>query len=132
VREYDPDAGFVYVENPLLTVFDYSKADRFLYEPGRFENPQDVFIAPDVTGYIFVVDAGTDSVYQFTQRGYEGVNPPAHTGFSKQIIASFGGSGAGPFEFNEPSGICYFRKMLYVADKGNGRICRYKLSTDIE
>jgi hypothetical protein len=29
-------------------------------------------------------------------------------------------------------GICYNRKMIYVADKGNNRICRYKLNTDLE
>ncbi len=129
---YDPDVGVVYLENSELTIFDYTKADRFLYEPNRFLNPQDIFIAPDFTGYIFVVDAGKDSLYQFTQKGYEGVNPPANSNQTKQIIASFGGAGIGPFNFNEPSGVCYFRKMVYVADKGNNRICRYKLSTDLE
>nr|MBP9181087.1 hypothetical protein [Bacteroidia bacterium] len=69
---------------------------------------------------------------QFTNRGYEGVNAPATYSDRKQIIASFGGNGSGPFQFKDPSGVCYFKRMVYVADKGNGRICRYKLSTDIE
>jgi len=116
----------------LLTVFDYSKADRFLYETNRFINPVDVYIAPDITGYIFVVDAATDSLYQFTRKGYEGVNPPAGSASTKQIIASFGGEGSGPFQFNDPSSVAYLRETVYVADKGNNRICRYKLSTDLE
>lgn len=128
----DPDAGIEYRENAELVLQDTSKADAFLYEPSRFAHPADVFIAPDFTGYIFVVDSDKDSVYQFTQKGYEGVNSPATTSLTKQIIASFGGTGEGPFEFVEPSGVCYFRETVYVADKGNSRICRFKLSTDLE
>ncbi|MFN0274506.1 MAG: hypothetical protein ACKVPJ_02075 [Chitinophagales bacterium] len=128
----DPEAGTSYGENAFLTVFDYTKADRFLYEPNRFVNPADVYVAPDFTGYIFVVDKGTDSLYQFTRKGYEGVNQPAGSSSTKQILASFGGEGSGPFNFIDPSGIAYLRETVYVVDKGNGRICRYKLSTDIE
>ncbi len=128
----DPEAGISYGENALLTVFDYSKADRFLYEPNRFTNPADVYIAPDFTGYIFVVDSERDSLYQFTRSGYEGVNPPPGSSGTKQIITSFGGEGDGPFNFREPSGVAYFRNTVYVADKINGRVCRYKLSTDLE
>ncbi len=128
----DPESGISYQENSLLTVFDYTKSDRFLYEPDRFKHPEDVYIAPDFTGYIFVVDSETDSLYQFTRKGYEGVNPPAGSTSAKQIIASFGGVGDGPFNFIDPSGVAYLRKIVYVADKGNSRICRYKLSTDLE
>ena len=35
-------------------------------------------------------------------------------------------------EFVDPSGVCYFRRTVFVADKGNGRIIRYQLSTDLE
>lgn len=128
----DPEAGIVYGENAALTVFDYTKADRFLYEPNRFIQPTDVYVAADFTGYIFVTDAGTDSLYQFTRKGYEGVNPPAGSPNTKQVIASFGGVGSGPFNLIDPSGVAYLRKVVYVADKGNNRICRYKLSTDLE
>ena len=79
----DPESGITYGENAALTVFDYTKADQFLYEPNRFINPADVYIAPDFTGYIFVVDEGTDSLYQFTRKGYEGVNPPAGSSITK-------------------------------------------------
>ncbi|MFI5172740.1 MAG: hypothetical protein ACHQFW_10135 [Chitinophagales bacterium] len=128
----DPEAGISYGENALLTIFDFTKADRFLYEPDRFSNPTDVYIAPDFTGYIFLVDSEKDSLYQFTRKGYEGVNPPAGSATTKQIIASFGGDGNGPFNFAAPNGVAYLRGTVYVADKGNGRICRYKLSTDLE
>lgn len=131
-QNVDPEAGITYGENALLTVFDYTKADRFLYEPNRFIQPTDVYVAPDFTGYIFVTDAGTDSLYQFTRKGYEGVNPPAGSPNTKQIIASFGGVGDGPFNLIDPSGVAYLRKVVYVADKGNNRICRFKLSTDLE
>lgn len=128
----DPDNGNSYAENSSLINFDFSKADRFLYTQKRFTNPSDVFAAPDFSGYIFVVDATTDSLYQFTRKGFEGVNAPPNFSSSKQIIASFGGSGSGPFNFNQPSGVCYFNKIIYVADKGNNRICRFKLSSDVE
>ncbi|MFM8493662.1 MAG: hypothetical protein ACKOA7_08000, partial [Bacteroidota bacterium] len=38
----------------------------------------------------------------------------------------------GPFQFRSPNGVAYFRRVVYVADTGNGRIMRYKLSTDLE
>lgn len=131
-QNFDPEAGITYGENASLALFDATKADRFLYEPNRFKDPADVYIAPDFTGYIFVVDRGTDSLYQFTRKGYEGVNPPPGSTSTKQVIASFGGEGDGPFQFDDPSGVAYLRRVVYVADKGNGRINRYILSTDLE
>jgi hypothetical protein len=131
-RVEDPVVGIFFQEAGELVIQDRSKADRFLYEPQRFVDPQDVCIAPDAAGYIFVVDAGLDSLYQFTQKGFEGVNPPPNTSLTKQVIASFGGQGSGPSQFIDPSGVAYFREMIFVADKGNGRISRFKLSTDLE
>ena len=131
-RFEDPVQGIFFQENANLILQDPTKADRFLYEPNRFIQPLDVCIAPDATGYIFVVDGGTDSLYQFTQRGYEGVNPPANTNITRQIIASFGGEGSGPFQFRDPSGVAYMRGTVYVADRGNNRVLRYRLSTDLE
>jgi len=131
-QNFDAESGVSFGENAALAVFDPTKADRFLYEPNRFIDPADVYVAPDFTGYIFVVDRGTDSLYQFTRKGYEGVNPPPGSTSTKQVIASFGGQGDGPFQFNDPSGVAYLRRVVYVADKGNGRINRYILSTDLE
>jgi hypothetical protein len=133
IKEFnDVDAGISYGENQALLNFDYLKANRFLYESFRFKKPSDVYVAPDATGYVFVVDEATDSLYQFSPKGFEGVNPAANSGITKQIIASFGGHGNGPFQFNQPSGVCYFKRVVYVADKGNNRICRFKLSSDLE
>jgi hypothetical protein len=133
----DPELGTQYSEAANLLNFDYGKADRFLYESFRFKKPEDCYISPDNLQYTFVVDSGTDSLYVFTNIGYEGINPPANSGLRKQAIVSFGGPGAdgtssGPFSFNDPSGVCFFRRMVYVADKKNNRICRYKLSNDLE
>lgn len=133
----DPELGTQYSEMASLLNFDYSKADRFLYESFRFKKPEDSYIAPDNLAYLFIVDSGSDSLYIFTGQGYEGVNPPANSGIRKQVIVSFGGPGSdgsssGPFSFKDPSGVCYYRKTVFVADKGNNRICRYKLSNDLE
>ncbi len=133
----DPDNGTIYSETPQFLNFDYSKANRFMYQPMRFKNPVDCFIAPDQLNYYFVVDDETDSVYIFTNQGYEGVNPPANSAIKKQIITSFGGaakdgSTTGPFSFNNPSGVCYYQRTIYIADKGNNRICRYRLNVDLQ
>jgi hypothetical protein len=129
---FDPDFGSLYDGKPVFLDFDTSKADRFLYEPFRFGKIEDVYIAPDQNAYLFVVDSEKDSLFQFTSLGYEGVNAPANYPSGKQINVSFGGEGSGLFNFIDPTGVCYFKRMVYVADKGNGRICRYKLSTDLE
>ncbi|MFI5222223.1 MAG: hypothetical protein ACHQK8_07845 [Bacteroidia bacterium] len=133
----DPDLGWIYGETSSYLNFDKTKADRFQYQSFRFKNPVDCYVAPDNLQYSFVVDTGTDSLYVFTNQGFEGVNPPANSTFKKQVIVSFGGKGSdgtssGPFGFNDPSGVCYFNKIIYVADKNNNRICRYKLNTDMQ
>ncbi len=86
----------------------------------------------DGTNYILVTDAGTDSLYLFQSNGIEGVNPPIGSTETKAIVVSFGGRGIGPKEFNQPSGVTYFRRTVFVADKGNNRIARYRLTTDFE
>lgn len=133
----DPDQGLVYGENSAFLNFDVSKADRFMYESNRFKKPEDVFLAPDGTGYIFVTDSETDSLYIFSNNGFEGVNPPANSKLKKQVIVSFGGSGkdgkgSGPFNFVDPTGVCYYNRTVLVCDKGNNRICIYRLNTDLQ
>lgn len=133
----DPDLGTQYTESPEMLNFDVTKAYRFMYESFRFKKPEDCYIAPDNLQYMFVVDSQTDSLYIFTNQGFEGVNAPATSASRKQVIVSFGGqgsdgSGSGPFSFNDPCGVCYYKRMVYVADKKNNRICRFKLNTDLE
>jgi hypothetical protein len=131
-QQTSEEAGTVYIENQNMLNFDTTKATRFLYDSFRFGKPADICVAPDETNYIFVIDSEKDSLFQFTSLGFEGVNPPPNSGLTKQVIASFGGRGSGPFEFNQPQGVAYMRRIVYVADTGNGRIMRFKLSTDLE
>ncbi len=125
--------GLVFQQNASLLSQDTSQANGFLYEPGKFANPVDVVFSGDDDAYIFVIDTEKDSLFQFQANGQEGVNPPAGADAdSKKIIVSFGGNGAGPKQFNNPQGVAYFRTVVYVADTGNNRIARFKLTTDFE
>jgi len=137
VATEDPDQGTIYGENSAFLNFDVTKADRFMYESFRFKKPEDIYVAPDASGYIFVTDSEKDSVFIFTNGGFEGVNPPANSNYKKQIIVSFGGSGSdgkgsGPFNLIDPTGICYYNRNIFVCDKGNNRVCRYRLNTDLQ
>ncbi|MEM7659584.1 MAG: hypothetical protein AAF399_25945 [Bacteroidota bacterium] len=131
IRFQESDFGSSYlVEN--LPVGDTSKAEGFLYEPNRFTRPMDVSIAGDATNYFFVVDAEADSLYQFNRLGYEGANPPPGANTTKTLKVSFGGTGNGLTQFREPMGVAYLDQIVYVADAGNGRILRFRLTTDFE
>lgn len=132
INAVETSDGLVFQPNTGLLQQDTSKADGFLYELGKFKEPTGLAYAADGTNYIFVTDAGTDSLYVFEANGYEGVTPPAGSDAKKPIIVSFGGKGDGPKSFDSPSGVAYFDKVVYVADKNNNRITRYKLTTDFE
>ncbi|MFC2085888.1 hypothetical protein ACFLRO_01605 [Bacteroidota bacterium] len=106
--------------------------DGFLFEGFKFQKPVDLAFAGDGTNYIFVLDAAKDSLFIFTGNGIEGVAPAPGSGRTKPVVVSFGGNGGGALEFNEPQGVTYANKIVYVADTGNGRISRFKLNTDFE
>jgi len=129
-QEITPNGASFKLNN--LTLGDTSDADGFLYEPGRFRQPVDIALAGDQTGYIFVVDASKDSLYQFNGLGFEGVRPPPSSDETKVIRSSFGGTGIGLTEFNEPRAVAYLREIVYVADAGNGRVLRFQLTTDFD
>lgn len=125
--------GLIFEQNSSLLAQDTSQANGFLYEPGKFQLPTDIAFSGDDDAFIFVVDSETDSLYQFQSNGQEGVNPPVGADAdSKKIVVSFGGEGAGPKQFMNPSGVAYYRTIVYVADTGNNRIARFKLTTDFE
>jgi hypothetical protein len=44
---------------------------------------------------------------------------------------SFGNPEGSLSVFNNPKGISYFNKIIYIADTDNNRIVRYKLSTEL-
>jgi DNA-binding beta-propeller fold protein YncE len=81
-------------------------------QPNTFSRPEGCTV--DATGNIIVADAGKDSVYKFSQ-------------FGDKIIG-FGG----PSVFSEPYAVAYFDKIVYVTDRGNNRILRFILSTDVQ
>ena len=82
----------------------------------HFSQPTGVTIDP--SGNLFVVDAARDSLYRFSGQGLERY--------------SFGGKGSGEKQFDQPYGVAFFDKTLYVADRGNNRIVRFKLSSDLQ
>lgn len=123
---YQPDASL------LQASLDPTSGEGFLYEEFRFNNPTGLAYAADGTGYIYVTDAGSDSVYVFTSSGIEGVAPPAGAEAFRPVPVSFGGTGDGAQEFRNPRGVAYFEEVVYVADTGNNRISRFKLNTDFE
>lgn len=85
-------------------------ASKFML-PNKFSRPEGVTV--DNFGNIYVADADRDSIYKFNSFGDE--------------YHSFGGRAI----FKEPYAVAFFDRTLYVADKGNNRILRFILSTDL-
>ena len=108
------------------------RGDGFLYDTFKFSRPTGLAVAGDATGYIFVTDADKDSLFIFTSTGIEGVAPPPGASSQIPVIVSFGGTGDGAREFNDPLGVAYANEIVYVADSKNNRISRYRLNTDFE
>lgn len=130
IRFESSEFGSSYSLNTSLAGQDTSKAEGFMYTPNKFSQPRGITIAGDGSNYIFVTDAIKDSVYLFTLTGLEGVPPPAGYSSKKNIKVSFGGTGSGPKQFRRPTAVAYYGSTLYICDTGNGRILRYKLSTE--
>jgi hypothetical protein len=86
-----------------------------IYGQDTFGQAEDVTV--DEYGNIYVVDSEKDSVLKFSKNGAR--------------ILSFGAGGSGGKEFENPEGIAYHNRMVYVADTGNNRILRFAPSTDI-
>jgi len=101
--------GFAIKLNPATSPTD-------IFTQGKFSAPEDVTI--DEQGNIFVVDARQHRLFKFNSSGLE--------------LQSFGELGDGEKQFHRPMGVAYFDKTVYVADTGNDRILRFKLSTDIQ
>lgn len=110
-----------YFSVQLLNGEDYSPViprtnSSNIYWEGTFGQAEDV--AVDEYGNIFVVDSEKSSVLKFSENGVR--------------ILSFGTEGTGEKQFQNPKGIAYANKIVYVADTGNNRILRFMLSTDIQ
>ena len=127
----ETDFGASY-EPRILFETDTTIADGSLTSPDKFLKPVSTIITGDGTNYIFVLDQMKDSLYQFTVTGLEGIKPPVGSATSKYQMASFGGRGDGLSQFNGPTSIAYKNRILWVCDTGNGRILRFKLTTDFQ
>jgi hypothetical protein len=125
-----PSGDISYTLNTGLVLGDTSQAQGFLYSAFRFTQPVGLGYAGDGTNYLFVADAARDSLYLFTSTGLEGVRPPAGSASTKNIRVSFGGTGEGPTQFRAPVAVGHLNKTLYVVDRDNGRISRFRLTTD--
>lgn len=126
----ESDNGAAYEVIAFPQTNDSTKADNILYAPYHFSQPSDITIAGDGTGYIWVTDAQKDSLYLFNGNGYEGANPPPGATSTKAVNVSFGGRGLGLLQFRRPLAVAYMNKVVYVADAGNKRVLRFKLTTD--
>lgn len=100
--------GFTPRLNPGQGNFDLFAQDKFLA-------PEDLTV--DAEGNIYVIDAARPRLLKFSSAGEE--------------QQSFGSLGAGEKQFNAPQGVAFFNRTLYVADTGNHRIVRFRLSTDV-
>lgn len=127
----ETDFGASYQPRILLES-DATVSDGNLSTPDKFGKPVSTVITGDGTNYIFVVDQEKDSFYQFTVTGLEGVKPPAGAATSKFQTASFGGTGQGLTQFVSPSAVAYKNRIVWVCDSGNGRVLRFKLTTDFQ
>lgn len=130
IRFFTGADGSGYEVNTDFLATDPAKADGFAGQPGRFTEPSGLAFAGDGSNMIFLTDAGKDSLYQFMLNGSEGVPPPPGATGTRNIRVSFGGTGTGPMQFRSPRAVAWLNRTLYVADAGNGRISRFKLSTD--
>jgi len=86
-----------------------------LLRNGLMIEPADITL--DQFNNIYVIDSWKDSLYKFNSLG-------------KLKSESFGGEGISPSHFNNPLGVAFFNRTLYICDTGNNRILRFILSTD--
>ncbi len=131
ILNLETDFGVSYEPSPPAEQ-DPEKADSYISDPNKFLNPADIAITGDGSNNIFVVDSEKDSLYQFTFSGIEGIQPPPSSPDPKYINVSFGGTGQDVSQFNQPMGVAYAEEIVFVADAGNGRILRFKLTRDFD
>jgi len=101
--------------------FEYNSTNG-TYDPRYTSTSQDIvnikFGSPDAIAMdnnyaIYIIDSYRNYFYKFNSSG-------------KLLKESFGDAS----RFSNPKGITYFNKVVYIADTGNDRILRYKLSTE--
>ena len=77
----------------------------------RVDDPAGLVL--DTKGNVYVVELGKDRILQFNSNG--------------TLIRTWGSSGSGPGQFNNPIGITldYTRGYVYVTDTGNDRVQKF-------
>lgn len=99
------------IDQRYSSIFSANSGLAFMI-PNRFSRPEGCAVDPSKN--IFIADAGKDFIYKFNSFGDE--------------LQSFGTFGSD--SLNEPYGVAFFDKTLYVADTGNNRVLRFILSTE--
>jgi len=99
------------------------------FDPARFEDRTVDFIRPNIYVYakavgidptrgdIFIADAALDSIFKYTSRGV----------LKKESFGLVLSQGV----MHRPSGLAFFDKVLYVLDRDQGLVLRFRLSTDV-
>lgn len=105
-------------------------SQRYLYTPFRFKDPKALCWVGGGRRQLLVLDR--DSVFLFNNNGVEGA-PPSRGSSSRSLVnVSFGGTGTSLTQFNDARALAYNNQTLFVVDKGNKRILRFRLTTDID
>jgi len=117
-------------EGDNILIPDLSLIGTDIYNFARYFNPEDIAI--DRSGFLFVVDAGPDPAENTGTEYAPGFYRFSQTGKQLQAKLAFG---SGPEQFNNPRGVAVTPaaetdQVVYIADTGNNRILRFKLSTD--
>jgi hypothetical protein len=127
----DPDAGISYIYTSWLRP-DTSQAQGYIDELFKFERPVSINFVASGRRLFLVTDEARHKVYIFQENGFEGINPPAQSRSRKLVNVSFGGLGNGVLQFNRPQSATIIGRILYVADAGNKRLMRYRLTLDYD
>jgi len=119
--------GTAIVEEDVILVPNIRLIGSDIYDFNKFYDVQDVAI--DRSGFMFAVESGMDSDQDEFQPGFYRFSS---SGKQQQALLKFG---SGEAQFNHPHGIAVSPnaeedQVVYIADTGNDRILRFKLSTD--
>lgn len=104
--------------------------NNFLYATYKFKSPKAITWIGDGRKQLLVLDR--DSVFLFNNQGVEGAKPARGSTSTALIPVSFGGTGTAINQFSDARSVAYNNQTIFVVDKGNKRILRFKLTTDFD